>query len=490
MRTFTSVLVLLLSILLTTSAGVGQEEGSAENGAQPSEEGQAEQPNPLPEPEPDVDIFEAIKNEDLALLERGLKAGADPNQTTTYNRTALFMAVLKQNYDMMALLLGHGADPNKGSASSSPLHNTASRESAGLTALLLMQGAQVNALDGYEKTPLHKAAKSGRLENVALLLGHGANINQVDNKGMTPLHYAANKGHLQIVAMLLARGADPQIKNGEGKTARQLAWKEGRAELVAMIGWYEKRSADAIGEDKMRWVRVEPGAFERKGHPITLTFPYEIMATEVTQQQFERVMGFQPSHFSECGADCPVEMVSWVEAIAYANRLSEQAGLPTCFTCTGASRRKQCTLKPAYARLQECPGYRLPTDAEWELAARAGTGTEHYCGEESCAVRIAWCEENSEGKTHPVAQKEPNAWGLYDMSGNVMEWCWDWRHPVEVEPATNPIGPEQGDRRVMRGGSWQLAGSMCNSVTEYSIYPREHYSQLGFRLVRTAWGKE
>jgi formylglycine-generating enzyme required for sulfatase activity len=171
-------------------------------------------------------------------------------------------------------------------------------------------------------------------------------------------------------------------------------------------------------------------------HRVTITRAYCMKATEVTQGEWQAVMGSNPSAFKNCGANCPVEQVSWDDAVGYANALSRREGLPECYagsTFTGLG----------------CRGYRLPTEAEWEYAARAGTTGATYGKLNS----VAWSYDNAGETTHPVRQKQPNAWGLYDMLGNVWEWTGDWNdaYPATV---TDPTGPATGSGRVFRGGSY------------------------------------
>jgi formylglycine-generating enzyme required for sulfatase activity len=165
-------------------------------------------------------------------------------------------------------------------------------------------------------------------------------------------------------------------------------------------------------------------------HQVTLTQPFELGVYEVTQEQYEAVMGTNPSRFK--GSQNPVEQVSWDEAVEFCQRLSE---LP--------------------ADKSEGYTYRLPREAEWEYACRAGTTTEYSFGDGDGLLRdYAWYEDNSTKMTRSVGQKRPNQWGLYDMHGNVWEWCQDWYGDFQNGIAIDPTGPASNDSRVLRGGSF------------------------------------
>jgi formylglycine-generating enzyme required for sulfatase activity len=257
----------------------------------------------------------------------------------------------------------------------------------------------------------------------------------------------------------------------------------------------------------------EPGrADQETRHMVRLTHPFEMAATETTQGQFAAVMGYNPSHFSSCGDNCPVEMVNWYDAVACANNLSTQNFYPPCYTLSNI----QCHdggpgSAPDYCKTQggiltadvtvndvstayECLGYRLPMEAEWEYAARAGTttafysgdiGDQLYCGANANLNSIGWyCGNNEPDVTHPVAGKAPNAWGLYDMSGNVWEWMAD--RYIEEWPAwvENPEGGPEGDWQLARGGSNHSYASECRSAERLRISILNGQG-VGFRVVRT-----
>lgn len=217
---------------------------------------------------------------------------------------------------------------------------------------------------------------------------------------------------------------------------------------------------------------------EKPQHEVVLTVPFLMSETEVTQGQYKAVMGTNPSHFhNTVDADqLPVETVSWLDAARYSNKLSTLEGLEPCYHLTGDEVQ--------WPKKQGCRGYRLPTEAEWEYAARAGQKTE-YAGSNQ-VDEIAWVESNSNSQTHPVAKKRPNAWGLYDLSGNVWEWVWDWYGgSYESAAKENPTGPQGGGGRVVRGGSWFIDAENARVADRGWNAPTARGNSVGFRLARS-----
>jgi formylglycine-generating enzyme required for sulfatase activity len=222
----------------------------------------------------------------------------------------------------------------------------------------------------------------------------------------------------------------------------------------------------------MEFIRIEAGTFqmgtnhsdaydnEKPVHTVRLTQPFYLGKYEVTQGQWQAVMGNNPSSFTG-DTNRPVENVSWDDVQEFIRRLQAREG--------GAT-------------------YRLPTEAEWEYAARAGTTTRWSFGNEASQLgRYAWYEGNAGGQTHPVGQLQPNPWGLYDMHGNVWEWVRDRYGPyTSGGTAVDPTGPSSGLDRVLRGGSWGITARRCWSANRISDAPDNRHGALGFRLLRMA----
>jgi formylglycine-generating enzyme required for sulfatase activity len=223
-------------------------------------------------------------------------------------------------------------------------------------------------------------------------------------------------------------------------------------------------------------------------HKVTLTKPYYMGVYPVTNAQWKRVMGNVPSEWKD--ADRPVERVSWNDVVEFCRKLS---ALPE---------------EQNAGRV-----YRLPTEAEWECACRAGTTTPYSFGEleegEFCwdgedddgnaiggtektsnFFDYGWCEENSEKCTRPAGMKKPNPWGLFDMHGNVREWCYDWYDDYRNSAVTDPQGPSNGSMKVIRGGSWNNAAGRCGSVSRFAVDPSVRHNEVGFRLALSLPGGE
>jgi len=196
-------------------------------------------------------------------------------------------------------------------------------------------------------------------------------------------------------------------------------------------------------------------------HRVSITKPFYLAVTEVTQEQYQKVMGKNPSQFK--GPQNPVEMVSWTDAVEFCRKLSAMPAEKTAGHV-----------------------YRLPTEAEWEYACRAGTTTAYGFGDDASGLGdYGWFRNNSDSKTHPVGEKKPNAWGLHDMHGNVMEWCQDWYGDYRSGSATDPTGATSGSFRVFRGGSWINFAVTCRSAHRIRFPPGIQFN-LGFRVLRSS----
>ena len=194
---------------------------------------------------------------------------------------------------------------------------------------------------------------------------------------------------------------------------------------------------------------------------MRITKPYWLGATDVTQEEYQRVMGCNPSKF-QGDPKRPVEQVSWDEAVEFCRRLSE---LPA----EKAAKRR----------------YALPTEAQWEFACRAGTTTRWYFGDdEARLVDVAWLTTNAGGHTQPVGQKQANVWGLYDTHGNVKQWCQDWYDGgyYARSPVDDPRGPVTGSVRVIRGGCWRSPARFCRSAVRDGHEPGIRHVNLGLRV--------
>jgi formylglycine-generating enzyme required for sulfatase activity len=209
-------------------------------------------------------------------------------------------------------------------------------------------------------------------------------------------------------------------------------------------------------------------------HEVELTKGFHLGVCPVTQDEYQQIVGSNPSNFTS-DPRRPVEKVSWFDAVAFCNRLSERELLSPFYTIQGEQ-----------VRIAGGDGYRLPTEAEWEYACRTGTTTRWWFGDdESRLGEFAWYGSNFGSTTHPVGEKPANAWRLRDVYGNVWEWCWDCFGKYSSGRAVDPTGPESGERRVLSGGSWCSSSQFCRSAFRYSLQPVLRINNVGFRVART-----
>jgi formylglycine-generating enzyme required for sulfatase activity len=248
----------------------------------------------------------------------------------------------------------------------------------------------------------------------------------------------------------------------------------GLALLLLMVGLGflveppEKTITNNLG---MKFVLISPGTFEmgspagepgrhddERQHRVTISKPFYLQTTEVTQGQWQKVTGENPSYFNKCGKDCPVEMVSWNDAQGFIAKLN---------------------------KMEKTDKYRLPTETEWEFACRAGSTTSYFFGDKEANLKdYAWYDDNSQRKTHPVGQKKPNALGLYDLHGNVFEWVQDWHGEYLAGPVTDPQGPASGTYRVIRGGGWRNPATITRSAGRGFGDPVKPVNDVGFRVAK------
>jgi formylglycine-generating enzyme required for sulfatase activity len=210
-------------------------------------------------------------------------------------------------------------------------------------------------------------------------------------------------------------------------------------------------------------VAIKAGTFMRIKFPVTISRDFWIGKYEVTQGEFQAVMGQNPSHFTG-DLNRPVEKVTLLAANDYCSALTQR-------------ERESGRLPAGYE-------YRLPTEAEWEYACRAGSTNLFSFGDDnSMADQFAWTAENSEATTHPVGLKRPNAWGLYDMHGNVWEWCSDWFEPYPAAPLTDPVGPATSKYKVFKGGGWNQDAQYGRASSRFMMQPSIGIHFVGFRVV-------
>ncbi len=212
-------------------------------------------------------------------------------------------------------------------------------------------------------------------------------------------------------------------------------------------------------------------------HGVTLTHDFWMCQTEVTQAQWEAVMGDNPSNCTYgCGPKLPVHNVSWEMAVDFLNELSRRENLAPCYEKADGT----------WSWDRSCDGYRLPTEAEWEYATRAGTTSAYSFGDDASRLgKYAWFDDNSGNKAHEVAGKEPNRWGLHDVHGNVWEWVWDWYEEDYGEVVrTDPTGPKTGNSRVLRGGAFIKHAHWLRSANRIWVHPNDGSWSVGLRCAR------
>jgi formylglycine-generating enzyme required for sulfatase activity len=282
----------------------------------------------------------------------------------------------------------------------------------------------------------------------------------------------------------------PPIRPRDALDARSPSRIEPVSPVASPRPQFEERDDLITNTIGMRLKLIPAGSFvmgsdkgdsdEKPPHRVEITRPFYLGIHQVTQSQYRAVTG-NPSHFKGSD-DLPVEQVSWFDAIEFCNRLSEREKLWPCYKVAGETVTRE-----------NGDGYFLPTEAQWEYACRAGPGgTGVYCfGDDATKLgQYAWYQDNSGGKTHSVGQKFPNSWGLYDLHGNVWEWCWDGfeANYYRNSPSADPSGPSLAPDRVIRGGGWGLETRYVRSAVRCGYATVYRSSGLGFRAARVRSG--
>ncbi len=267
-----------------------------------------------------------------------------------------------------------------------------------------------------------------------------------------------------FVAMPLLHGCKRTEPKAESETSSQ-GGSAGAIEMVQLPG----------GRFTMG-TQEEPDA---NPHEVVVS-PFYMDKYLVTQEQYQRICGENPSRWKH--NENPVEQICWSAAAKFCNQRSRLEGLETCYD----PETWQCNF--------EANGYRLPTEAEWEYACRAGTQTDYFFGNDASNLPLyAWYKKNSGRHPHPVGKKRPNPWGLYDMCGNVWQWCNDFYKVdyYQESPRENPRGPQKGQNKVVRGGAWKFSAKSCRSGYRYYENPGRAdicfgYDIYGFRCVKNS----
>lgn len=411
---------------------------------------------------------------DIDMVKTLIAAGADVNSKAIDGATALEFACSFENLEIVNILIAAGADVNlQDELGSTALFSV--NKNIDIVKTLLAAGANVNSKLNDDTTLLMYHCGIGYYPNLQLvktLIDNGAEVNAQDENGRTALMIACENGYKDKVNVLLAAGADVNAKNKDGKTALMFACEKGNKDIVSTLlatGVDIKKKDNggataliySLENVSLKNILLEAGADPKEIEDYfdfrMITIPgkkYEMLSTEVTQGLYKKIMGTNPSKFK--GDNLPVERVNWYEAIKFCNALSKRIGLTPIYTINGNNVSQNTSAN----------GFRLPAVEEWLYAAKGG---ENYSYAGSNKIDdVAWYDNNSGNKTHPVAQKKPNGYGLYDMSGNVREWCCD----------------VYGSLCYFCGGSWY---DDYSCVVDYCDLFRvdQGGSALGFRLVRT-----
>jgi len=439
----------------------------------------------------------AERNSNVEVLQYLVSQGADINTKNWRGKTPLLVAAeCNSNVEVLQYLVSQGADVNVEIADGVTLVHLAAEHNSNVEVLqyLASQGADVNAESEYGWTPLHFAAgHNPNVDVLRYLVSQGADVNAKSEYGWTSLHYAAkSNSNVEVLQYLVSQSADVNAKNEDGKTPLDVANTE---EKRAILQDAERKAGERMVlpvngiEYPFRWCPAgtfmmgSPKSEEGRDsgetqHRVTLTKGFWMLETPVTQEMWESVTDANPSFYKD-SSKLPVERVSWNDCQEFIQKLNVLIIAPT--------------------------GYRfsLPTEAQWEYACRAGTTTPFNFGSTLNGDK-ANCNSNYHydttmkgcflEKTSEVGSYPANAWGLYDVHGNVWEWCSDWwldRYGEHsIDSVEDPEGASSGCSRVLRGGSWNSFAKCCRSAHRHWIDPScrtdfvlPHWgSNIGFRL--------
>ncbi len=303
-----------------------------------------------------------------------------------------------------------------------------------------------------------------------------------------------------------AREGKKALAKAEGQVAKAVQWALRReAETKVRREAEREKTGKVIFErspERPALVYIPSGSFimgspdgmgssdEHPQHKVELTQPFLMAATPVTQGQYEALMGKNPSYFKYRTDNLrhPVENVNWFDAVRYCNALSAKESLKSAYLIKGKGNTAEVIELKS-------DGYRLPTEAEWEYGCRAGTRSAYFFGDNARELsKYAWFGEGSEGSTHPVGEKQVSPWGMYDIYGNVWEWCWDWHSdaytPDPSGTSIDPKGTSEGPNRVVRGGSYWYSTSRARSAYRLRRRPGYWCRYQGFRPLRPAPGSD
>jgi formylglycine-generating enzyme required for sulfatase activity len=327
---------------------------------------------------------------------------------------------------------------------------------------------------------VYRLKAGGRVETKKMLL--------LDGGGSVPARSSLVSGKQRVAEKAVAETYTVTITHGSfipfEKKGVTIAEGQTMDFVITLIGETKIISGITLVAIPAGTFVMGQSSYAEPVHSVTVS-SFEISMFEITQAQYRSVIAMNPSKF-QSGDDYPVEQVSWFEAVNFCNRLSDAAGLERCYPdfppiFDVVKKSAEMTADSTFCDFSK-NGFRLPTEAEWEYACRAGTETRYYIGDNETSLHdAAWYGSD---KTYPVGGKVKNAWGLYDMHGNVSEWCNDRYGNYSADSQTNPAGPLTGALRVIRGGSWNSIGISCQSGYRGAHEPIYEAASIGFRVVR------